>query len=278
MNSDQDLNGEAVAAQDGRAHASGVAGTQSLSRALGLLKCVAAAHERGVDLAELLATTGLDRSTAFRLLAGLAHEGFVEREAVTRKYRLGIESMQLGLTAMSRAPVLVSCRPMLLSIARQTEDTVFLLIRNGDYGHCLHMEEGNHPIKAHTLLPGNLRLLGVGTACLALLAKLPDPEIDAIFTRHRVEYERMGITRQRMKDLVQRTRRTGYSETENMITAGAGGVGAAFEISRGNYAALSVASVLSRMGKSRREWIAALVREEIRRSQSRFPVHGSQDE
>ncbi len=245
----------------------GVAGTQSLSRALALLKCIGAAHERGIELAELLAATGLDRSTAFRLVSGLVHAGFVEREEDTKKYRLGIESMQLGLTAMSRAPVLVSCRPMLQSLARQTEDTVFLVIRNGDYGHCLHMEEGSYPIKAHTLMVGSLRLLGIGTAGLALLARLPDAEIDALYRRHRDEYDAAGLTRLRLLELVGRTRRQGYSESENLVTAGAGGVGAAFEISQGHYAALSVASVMSRMNKTRRTWVAGLVLEEVRKAE-----------
>lgn len=244
-----------------------VAGTQSLSRALGLLKCIAGAHERGIELAELLEESGLDRSTAFRLVSGLAHAGFVEREADTKKYRLGIEAMQLGLTAMSRAPVLVNCRPMLQSLARQTEDTVFLVIRNGDYGHCLHMEEGSYPIKAHTLMVGSLRLLGVGTAGVALLATLPDAQIEALYRRHRDEYDSLGLSRLRMHELVERTRRQGYSESENLVTAGAGGVGAAFEIAHGHYAALSVASVLSRMNKTRRTWVAGLVLEEIRKWQ-----------
>ncbi|SOY58569.1 putative transcriptional regulator [Cupriavidus taiwanensis] len=251
-----------------------VAGTQSLSRALTLLKCIGAAHERGIELAELLAATGLDRSTAFRLVSGLVQAGFVEREADTRKYRLGIESMQLGLTAMSRAPVLISCRPMLQSLARQTEDTVFLVIRNGDYGHCLHMEEGSYPIKAHTLMVGSLRLLGIGTAGLALLARLPDTEIDALYRRHREEYDAAGLTRLRLLELVARSRKQGYSESENLVTAGAGGVGAAFEISRGNYAALSVASVMSRMNKPRRSWVAGLVLEEIRKREMQLNSAG----
>jgi len=49
-------------------------------------------------------------------------------------------------------------------------DTVFLVIRQGDYCLCLHREEGHFPVKVFTTDVGGRRLLGLGAGGLALIA------------------------------------------------------------------------------------------------------------
>lgn len=73
----------------------------------------------------------------------------------------------------------------MVNIARRTGDTVFLIIRIGDFAHCLHVEPGSHPLHAHSLMTGQIRLLGQGTANLALAATLRDKELDQIYQRRR---------------------------------------------------------------------------------------------
>lgn len=239
-----------------------IAGTQSVLRALELLRLMAKSHEPGVDLPALVEATGLERTTAYRLVSTLVESGFAERDA-GKRYRLGIESMQLGLAAMSRAPVLDACRPVMQAIARQTEDTVYLVVRNGDYGHCLHREEGVFPIKTFTVIVGSLRLLGLGTGGQALLATLSTEEVDALYRRHREEYDLQGMSRLKLQETVQRTRRNGHSETDSLITPGVGAVGAAFAVTPGSYAAISVAAIKQRMDPERRKWITGVVAKEV---------------
>jgi DNA-binding IclR family transcriptional regulator len=240
-------------------------GTQSLFRALGLLKLVSSQHEHGVEVAQLVEMSGLDRTTAYRLLSGLVQAGFLEREHASKKYRLGIESMQLGLTAMSRAPILEKCRPVMQQLARQTDDTIFLVVRNGDYGHCLHLESGNFPIKAMTLLVGDLRLLGLGAAGRALLATRTPDEIESLYKRHRTTYDDNDLSLAKMRSLVTRIQKSGYAETESLINHGVRAVGVSFEITNGNYAAMSVGAIDSRMTKDRRAWIADLITEQVKK-------------
>lgn len=239
-----------------------IGGTQSVVRALELLRLLAKGHEAGVDLPTLVAQTGLERTTVYRLVSALAGSGFAERGA-GKRYRLGIESMQLGLAAMSRAPVLDSWRPVMQAIARQTEDTVYLVVRNGDYGHCLHREEGIFPIKTFTVIVGSLRLLGLGTAGQALLATLGTEEVNALYRRHSTEYDLQGMSRLKLLETVQRTRRNGHSETESLITPGVGAVGAAFAVTSGSCVAISVAAIKQRMDAERRNWIAGVLSREV---------------
>lgn len=251
-----------------------VEGAQSVFRALDLLGLIARQHDEGAALADLVEATGLDRTTVYRLVGTLEYEHLVERDAVTRRYRLGMEAMQIGLTTMGRAPILDECTPAMQEVARASEDTVFLIVRNGDFAHCLHLEQGTFPIRTVTQHVGGMRLLGLGTAGLAVLATLPDAEIDAIYRRHRDEYERHGLTNARLSKRVRQIRADGHAVTVDVLTPGVCGVGLAFEIGHGGHAALSVATIIDRMPPPRRLWLAELMREQLR-ARGFTPVAGT---
>lgn len=241
-----------------------VKGAQAVSRALSLLKIIARHHEVGVPASELVVKTGLNRVTAARLLASLAAEGFVKQDS-RLSYTLGIGAVQLGLAAMRSNPIIHRCRPMMIRLARQTEDTVFLLVRNGDHGQCVHHEEGSFPVRTLVLKPGDLRLLGVGSAGIALMASLPDKDIKAIHARNQAAYPSQLANLRVLLQMIDHVRRHGYSSSAGLVTEGVGGVGMYFEIAPGYHAAVSVAAVSSRMSRQRRTWIAEQIGSELLR-------------
>lgn len=237
-------------------------GSQAVFRALNLLKLVAMHHEGGIVLRSLVDTAGLDRTTTYRLLNCLIETGMLERDD-KKRYRLGLEAMQLGLKSMSRVPILERCRPLMIRLARRTEDTVYIVVRNGDYAHCIHYEEGSFPIKALVLQIDGLRLLGVGSAGTALLSTLGDAEIREF---HRRQHKELPAQRAKLSALlteVRTIRKLGYAPTNNLVADGVSGVGIPFEITPGSYAALSVGAIRSRMTPERSQWIAKVMREEL---------------
>jgi len=240
-------------------------GAQAVFRAIDLLKLVGLNHERGISLASLVAATGLDRSTTYRLVSSLVQTGLVARDD-RKLYCLGLEAMQLGLATMSRVPIVERCRPLMIRLARRTEDTVYLVVRNGDYAHCVHYEEGAFPIKALVLQLGGLRLLGVGSAGTALLATLSEAELDAFHTRHRGELPPERSSLAHLRRQVAQTRRRGHAFTDNLVAEGVSGVGVYFEVTPGTYAAISVGAIRARMSDERRRWIAGVMAEELRLS------------
>lgn len=240
-------------------------GAQTVFRAMDLLKLVGLNHERGMTLASLVAATGLDRTTAYRLLSSLAQTGMVARDE-RKLYRLGLEAMQLGLATMSRVPIIERCRPMMIRLARRTEDTVYLVVRNGDFAHCVHYEEGAFPIKALVLQVGGLRLLGIGSAGSALMATLTGAELEAFHARHRGELPPERNSLAHLRRQVAQTRRRGYAATDNLVADGVSGVGMYFEVTPGTYAAISVGAIRSRMNEERRAWVAGVMATELRAS------------
>ena len=112
------------------------------------------------------------------LLACLVEEGFLERAAPSKLYRLGMEAMQLGLMSAGMAPVVDRFRPVMQRVARQSGDTVFLIVRSGDHALCLHREEGPYPVKAFVVVEDGFALEedAVIEHCAAHLARYKCPQ------------------------------------------------------------------------------------------------------
>jgi DNA-binding IclR family transcriptional regulator len=225
-------------------------GSQSVDRALDLLRRVAGLHPDGATVTDLAKAADIDRTTAHRLLKSLEAAGFVER-GEGKRIRLGMQAMQIGLASMKRAPILEACRPMMKRVAHLTEDTVFLVVQNGDYAHCLHYEEGTSPVRTLVLPVGGMRVLGVGSAGMALLARHPDAAIEGIYARHSEEFKPAGLALPKIHQIIERTRKCGFSSTAGLVHEGVSGVGMSFDIGEGGYAAISIAAIRSRMGEER---------------------------
>jgi len=131
-------------------------------------------------LADICASTGLHKATALRLLEALAQEGFVERDAASKRFMLGEEALLLGLAMQARDHVSKRARPWLVRLAGLTGDTIILSARRGNESVCIDREFGSYPIRANYLDIGSRRPLGVGAGSMALLAWLPQAEAAAV--------------------------------------------------------------------------------------------------
>ncbi|MEG0921604.1 MAG: IclR family transcriptional regulator [Comamonas sp.] len=242
---------------------SGFPGAQSPARLVKVLGLVASHHVQGLTIAELTVLSGLDRSTARRLLMVLAQTGYAAKDVASGRYRLGVEAMLMGLAAMAKPPIFEACHPAMVNIARRTGDTVFLIIRIGDFAHCLHVQPGSSPLHAHSLMTGQIRLLGQGTASLALAASLRDRELEQIYERRRLDYDAAGISHERLKEMVCQTRKRGHSLSTNLLTSGATGVGVAIKFQTKHMAAISVANHAMLMTATHQASILQVLKDEL---------------
>ncbi|WP_241082690.1 IclR family transcriptional regulator [Achromobacter xylosoxidans] len=234
-----------------------VGGTQSVRRALQLLRILGERHKDGIKLSEVVQATGLELSTAHRLLACLVDERFADKDGVTKAYRLDAEAMQLGLWSMSRVPLVSHFRGLMKRLARITEEEIFLQMREGDYGVCLHREPGSHLRKLFSIEVGGRRLLGIGAGGLAMLANLEDKDIADIYERNSQAYERAGLPRPALRLAVQRTRQLGYSHIRDITTQGVSGLGFAFKASQSVIASISLGAATALLPDQRKQKLAA---------------------
>ncbi len=156
----------------------GTGGTQAVDRALALLRLVAQAPGEGLRLSDLAEASGLDRATTHRLLSSLVGNELVDQDLVTKRYTLGLDFFTLAVAASNRYDVAEVARTALRTLSKQTGDTTTLCLRSGLNLVCTDVETGNFPIKALPMDIGSRRPLGAGASGIAMLAALPDFEIE----------------------------------------------------------------------------------------------------
>lgn len=241
-----------------------VEGARSAGKALALLRLVAMHHPHGLRLTDAIELSGLDRSTVHRQLACLIEEGFVDRAQPSKRYRLGIEAMQLGVATAAMRPLVQRFKPVMEEFAQRTCDTVFLIVRSGDHALCLHREEGGHTESGLIVEPGIRRVLGVSAVGVGVLARLPDADVDATYSRRQPEYRTAGISLERLRDRVEETRSLGYSQAPDPRTGETRGVGCAVRLSDVSFAGVSVAALDARMSAGRRRELGGALVQALR--------------
>lgn len=237
-------------------------GTQSVRRVLHLLRLLAQHEASGLSLQELTAHSGLERSTAHRIISCLAEENFAHKDPDTKRYHLGIDAMQMGFSAMQRVPVADTLRPLAKRLCRLSDDTVFLVMQQGDFALCLLREHGDFPVRIFTIDVGEKRLMGFGAGGLALISAYDDEEIARIHMRHQADYLQAGLSLDSLLQKVRATRLQGFSEIVDGITPGVSGVGFAFSISTITKVAISFGAISQRLDAARRQTMGKRLAEE----------------
>lgn len=234
--------------------ARGVPGAQSIARAAHLLRLVTAGGPDGAALHDLARDADLSRSTAHRLLSALKAEGLVDRDPETARWMPGPEMFLMGSVAAARYDVTSLARDIVRSLAVKTEESAFLSVRRADETVCLLREEGAFPIRSFVLSEGVRFPLGVASAGLAILAFLPDHDVDSYLERHpELESAWGGPHSERpLRARLVETRGRGYSINPGLIVEGSWGIGAAvFDRSGRPEWALSLTGVEFRFGPDR---------------------------
>jgi DNA-binding IclR family transcriptional regulator len=201
-------------------------------------------------LADVCATTGLHKATALRLLEALSEEGFVQRDAQTKRFALGEESLVLGIAMQSRDHVSKRARPWLVRLAGLSGDTIILSTRLGIESVCIDREFGAYPIRANYLDIGSRRPLGVGAGSMALLAWLPEDEAMAVLARITplVEAAYPRIDRALLEAEIRLAPVRGHSMLLDVVVERMGGIGVPIFGSAGKpVAALSLAALNERI-------------------------------
>ena len=225
-----------------------------------MLKILARVGPGGLRVSEIGRRLGLNKTTAVRLTAALVDEKFVSHDPATRSYRLGPEAFAVGLAAEPSYELQRRCAPALRALALESGDSVFFSVPHGYEAICLSRDEGDFPIRNQTLKAGDRNPLGVGAGSLAMLAALPDAEIDDALRRNAEQINthfprsKVGVIRR----LVTETRAQGYSFIPGLVTEGSWAIGSAVLDGQGRpVAAISLGAIESRLGLARRSALAA---------------------
>jgi DNA-binding IclR family transcriptional regulator len=235
-------------------------GTQTIERAVGLLRYIATHHHTGCRLSTLAADCDLRKSTAHRILACLIREGLVLQRPCDRRYLLGPMLFERGLSATpERLEIQHAARIKLTELARRTQSIAKLFFRSGDDFVC-SVRVGDARLAARDLVvfPGSRRPLCYAAGGAAILIGLPRREAFQIVRRNLdclrdyANASASGIVR-----MMRRSLREGIAINEGQVTPGINGIGVALCHANGEpFGSISIAGkhdvvTLDRLGEYR---------------------------
>ena len=149
-------------------------GVQVLARAATILRLLAADSSGGLTFSELVARSGLPRTTVHRIRGALEHEDFISTDDATGRLHLGPGIMRL---AMSKRDLPTVVKPYLEQLSRELNETVDLGVLDGM--HVLFIAQ--HPAPQRSLMVVSQVGARFPAFCTAngkaLLAQLPPDEM-----------------------------------------------------------------------------------------------------
>lgn len=235
-------------------------GTQAIRRAVAVLKAFGPGPAQ-LTAPEISLRTGLNRSTVYRLLSALEHDGLVVADGAGR-YRLGPDLAILGTLALRQMNLRDVAAPHLRALAERSGETVDLEVLHG--ANVLIVEEatGDHLLSASsnigTLYPAHCTSTGK-----LLLADLPPATLDAILAQPLASCGPRAITsadelRAELRTSLARGYATSYGELEAHLHA----VGAPIRDLGGRVvAAIGISGPAARMPRRREPELAAMLAE-----------------
>lgn len=219
----------------------------SLQKACRLLRALS--DTRHTRLTDVAAAAGVDKASALRLLETLVAEGLVERDPDTKAFSPGREWLTLQSAAQRRFDLRPVVRPALIRLANAFEDSAILSVPSGWESVCIELRLGTFPIRANYLDIGSRRPLGVGAGSLALLAALPDNELETVLGCIAPSLRRYPrLNADVLRRHVEATRERGYAVLLDVVVERMGGIAIALPDANGYpLGAISMAALNERI-------------------------------
>jgi len=233
---------------------------QVLDRTLELLR-ILGERDGEYGLAELCAELKLHKSTVHRLIMVLEHHRLIERSPSTGGYQLGLRLFELGSKAMSVLDLREHSRRFLARILDETQETVHFCLF--DQGEILYVEKLEPRRSVRLASRVGRRVPAYCTSVgKAMLAQLPEPEVEAILRQARLKrLTKNTITKpQALKAELSKIRTRGYAIDDEENEQGVRCVGAVVWDHTGRpRAAISVSGPSFRMTQAKMSQIAKVV-------------------
>jgi DNA-binding IclR family transcriptional regulator len=242
-----------------------VTGTQLLDRAVSVLTYLGDVGDTGARVATIAEVLSLKSSTAHRIVNALERHGLIERDDVSKRYRLGLSIFKLASKAADGTSMWRICHPALLRIAAKTGDTVFLMGRSGPDAVTIDRQEGTYVIASLTGRIGGHIPLGVGPASQAILAMLPEEEAELILEINVSRYSAFnGLSADEIRSRLPEIRELGYALDHGRLVEGISAVAIPImSPSRRVSTSISINMTSARLQPERLQELTGLIREEI---------------
>lgn len=191
----------------------------ALASGLEVLQAFDAEHSK-MTLSEVAARTGMDRAKARRFLLTLHALGFVRRSG--RQFELTPRVLQLGYAYHASNQYRPVIQQYLEDITAELGESSSLAVLDGDEVVYVVRSAAPHRLMAITLSVGTRLPAAYTSMGRALLAQLPEPELQAFLDRVRLEpYTEFSVTdRDELRKRIDQIRQQGYSMVDQELDLG----------------------------------------------------------
>jgi DNA-binding IclR family transcriptional regulator len=236
-------------------------GTQSVLRAVSLLKVFDDEHPEW-GLGDLSRETGLNKTTAFRLLSALESEGMVARNDTGDCYVLGPEILVLGGRALRANSLRQVSRAGLEALAASTGETASLEILSGTEMMIIDEVMGEHLVSGVRSIGTRWPAHGASTG-LALLAFGAQETREAFLQKPLTPITAKTIIDPKiLRPLLAQFAEQGYAVADEILELGLIAIGAPLYNYDGRIvAAISIFGPKSRLTQARVAIVGGLVRD-----------------
>jgi DNA-binding IclR family transcriptional regulator len=236
-------------------------GTQSIQRALAVLRILATARESGLGLTEISKQAELTHPTTHRILSVLVAEGVVEQREGSRRYVIGEQIPLLALSRRTRDPLLDIVSPHLRAAVSEFGDTGFFTRRVGLETVCVARQLGTYPIQALAWDVGERRPLGISNAGIAILSGMQTDAARDVLAKNRSRLSRYGVSSEAILQEVAKARAQGFAARAKSLIPGASPVSVTIRSSCGvAEGALTITPIPRRRSPERTDDIVARLR------------------
>ena len=119
---------------------------RSVENALLLLEALAE-EDTQHSLAQLSQRLEMTKASLFRLMATFENHGYVVRGQRSGEYQLGMAAFEVSQKLLSKNELLCKARPIMAQLARQTDETVYLVVQRDMEVLFLDMADNNQKVK-----------------------------------------------------------------------------------------------------------------------------------
>ncbi|HLA82076.1 MAG TPA: IclR family transcriptional regulator [Thermoleophilia bacterium] len=157
-------------------------------------------RRKELSIPEIVEATGLNRSTAIRLVTNLERRGLLQPASKKGRYRLGQRLFEMGSIVHSSFSLLEAAAGPLSTLERQSSATILLAIRNGEYSVIVDKRQGVGDGSRMVPMPvevGNVRPLTYGLIGQVILASLTPEAVDDLLEKYPLEQHTPYSTKDR---------------------------------------------------------------------------------
>ena len=152
---------------------------KSAERVFDLIEAIGGTRD-GMTFPAIQAALGIPKSSLFALLEGAAARGYLEQDADSRRWRLGVRTWEAGQAYARQHALVRDAEAVMRDVAASINETIQLARLDGNENVYIAKVDSTHPLRLQSEVGARLLAHATGLG-KALLAQLPEADVRARF-------------------------------------------------------------------------------------------------